>query len=198
MKQGFVRQKSGRSKVIGVFLLLTLSILCGEIHPVIADNVDRAAKIKAAFIYYACNYVPTATDSAKLQESIKVCSIGKDEVSSELEDILAKKKIRDKTAVSITFDEKAIDRKDPSIGDCDIAYITQGAANLKWPNELGLRPNILTISEYPQFLSEGGIIKMYVESNRIKFEVNIRNAEDAGVRISAEFLALAGKVIREK
>jgi len=58
---------------------------------------------------------------------------------------------------------------------------------------LTMRP-ILTISDAPGFLDDGGIVQLRLVSNRVRFDVSTAAAGRAGLRISAQLLRLAGSV----
>lgn len=54
---------------------------------------------------------------------------------------------------------------------------------------------VLTIGESPQFLARGGAINLFVEDNRIKFEVSAISIDEQGLRVSSRLLALATRVL---
>ena len=195
------RAKSKSSSAILLFAAVVpfcLSVWFSIVDLAKADELERAAKIKAAFVYYACMFVSSSNGVNSSNASITVCGIGDDKVSSELRDLLQNKKLKNRVVNYLMFDEKTIAERPESLLNCDIAYISEGIASTKQVGDLGTRNDVLTISEYAAFLSQGGIIKMFSESNRIRFDVNANNADNAGIRFSAEFLALANKVISKK
>ena len=51
---------------------------------------------------------------------------------------------------------------------------------------------MLTVeADSERFLAHGGIIQLSVDTNRVRFQVDIKNADRAGLRISSKLLALA-------
>jgi hypothetical protein len=52
---------------------------------------------------------------------------------------------------------------------------------------------VLTIGETPRFLRDGGMVRMFVEDRRMRFQINRRQTDVAGLRISAQLLSLAAK-----
>lgn len=54
-------------------------------------------------------------------------------------------------------------------------------------------PGVLTVGEIPQFVREGGIVGFYLEGNRVRFQINAKAAEDAGVRIHSQLMSLAAR-----
>jgi hypothetical protein len=54
---------------------------------------------------------------------------------------------------------------------------------------------ILTVGEYPAFLNDGGIIGLRVIDGKVRFDVNLRQAERVGLRVSSQLLRLA-RIVR--
>jgi hypothetical protein len=82
------------------------------------------------------------------------------------------------------------------VHDCKIVYIDS-------PNELlraGTIKNArqyssLVIGSSEDFLSRGGMIKLFVESNRMRFDVNIGATGRIKIHLSSKLLALARSVV---
>jgi hypothetical protein len=49
----------------------------------------------------------------------------------------------------------------------------------------------------PQFSQRGGMIEFTLEGNKVRFEVNLTTAEDAGLTLSSELLKVAATVRRK-
>jgi hypothetical protein len=84
---------------------------------------------------------------------------------------------------------------------CDLLYLASSAVgtSLDTPGKegpAGHRPEapVLTISDAEGFARHGGMIEMFSEGNRIRFNINAENARRAGLRISSNLLRLATKV----
>jgi hypothetical protein len=50
---------------------------------------------------------------------------------------------------------------------------------------------ILTVGETPGFAERGGMIRLMLEDNRVRFEVNVDAAHDGNLNISSRLLTLA-------
>ncbi|MBF0546741.1 MAG: YfiR family protein [Candidatus Riflebacteria bacterium] len=55
---------------------------------------------------------------------------------------------------------------------------------------------VLTVGEGETFLTSGGIVSFSLENNRVRFQVNLKNAKKANLKISSQLLNLARFVIR--
>jgi hypothetical protein len=54
----------------------------------------------------------------------------------------------------------------------------------------------LTVSDLPQFTQRGGMVQFFLEGNRVRFDVNLTTAEQAGLTLSSELLKVANNVRR--
>lgn len=58
------------------------------------------------------------------------------------------------------------------------------------------QPGRLTIGETQGFTQNGGIIRLFVESDRLQFEIDNGHAQKAGLTLSSQLLMLARKATR--
>ena len=54
-----------------------------------------------------------------------------------------------------------------------------------------IRGPVLTVGETVQFLRDGGMVRFYIENNKVRFEISQKNAEQAGLKVSSQLLMLA-------
>ena len=54
--------------------------------------------------------------------------------------------------------------------------------------------SLLTVSDARNFTRRGGVIELFSEGNRLRFNINLDNARRAGLRISSSLLQLASHV----
>jgi hypothetical protein len=59
---------------------------------------------------------------------------------------------------------------------------------------IGTTP-VLTVSDMPDFVKEGGIIEFVPDGNRVKFEINLAIAQRVGLSLSSDLLKVA-RVVR--
>jgi hypothetical protein len=55
---------------------------------------------------------------------------------------------------------------------------------------------VLTVSDMPRFTERGGMIQFILEGNRVRFQVNLTAAQNAGLTLSSQLLKLAALVRR--
>lgn len=56
-----------------------------------------------------------------------------------------------------------------------------------------VRGPVLTIGETPRFLRDGGMVRLFIEDQRLRFQVNRRQTDAAGLQLSSQLLSLAAK-----
>jgi hypothetical protein len=76
---------------------------------------------------------------------------------------------------------------------CDVLHISNLADQDTSALLLKAQGPVLTIGETPRFLRDGGMVRMFVEGRRMRFQINRRQTDAAGLRISAQLLSLAAK-----
>jgi uncharacterized protein DUF4154 len=87
-------------------------------------------------------------------------------------------------------------RKEKDLRTCQILFVSRSEAKRYERVFKAVEgASVLTVGETPDFLPSGGAIDFLVAEDRLQFEVNVRAATDAHLRISANMLALARHVI---
>jgi hypothetical protein len=79
--------------------------------------------------------------------------------------------------------------------NCRVLYISS-SEDSRLKEVLGAldKAGVLTVSDIPQFLQRGGMIQFVMVGNKIRFEVNLTSAQDAGLTLSSELLKVAAAV----
>jgi hypothetical protein len=80
--------------------------------------------------------------------------------------------------------------------ECHLLYVPAPATArfLTSQKTLSGQP-VLVVGESADFLSNGGMIRLFVESNRVRFSVNQKACEAVGLRVSSRLLRLAREVV---
>lgn len=89
------------------------------------------------------------------------------------------------------FVVRTLDR-DEDVGACQIVFVSaereqSGGAILR----RALDAPVLTVGDGDGFTRRGGIIRVFFDRSRIRFEISLRNAARAHLRISSRLLTLA-------
>jgi hypothetical protein len=58
------------------------------------------------------------------------------------------------------------------------------------------RAHVLTVSDMPAFVDRGGMIQFVTTGGRVRFEIDLRSAQEAGLTMSSDLLRVASVVRR--
>jgi hypothetical protein len=156
---------------------------------IFAGNVGAEEKysehqVKAAFIYNFLNFVewPQAMEN---ESSISVCVLGQGPIDKYLTAIDGDH-IRGKT-IKINRIKNSHEAE-----KCYTVFLNVSEQN-KTKELISHIKNypVLSISDADDFTESGGIIKFIEEGSRIKFKINLKAAQKAGLKISSRLLRIA-------
>lgn len=87
-------------------------------------------------------------------------------------------------------------RKEQNLSACQVVYIS-GVEKSRYQRILkNLAGNsILTVGETSEFLDAGGVLYLYLEKERVRFDLNIGGALRARLKISSDALRLARRIV---
>jgi hypothetical protein len=170
--------------------LLTCAVLAGISQSYAAEAaLDRQDQFKAAYLFNFVKFVEWPATSAHDQEQLTVCFLGGEGVYRALAMGIDDKRVgaRRLAARQVNSGE--------ALSECHAVYFdaqAQAQAQLGGLRELP----VLTISDASQFTSKDGMIELFLDSNRLRFNINVDNAHKSGLRISSSLLQLAASVQR--
>jgi len=80
------------------------------------------------------------------------------------------------------------------VNGCRVLFVPSNEALIESAVVSAERMPLLTVSDAPDFLKRGGMIKFVLDSNRVRFEINLAAAKTAGLNLSSELLRVATAV----
>jgi hypothetical protein len=144
-------------------------------------------QIKAAFLYHFTQFVewPAEVTSG----SFVICVAGDAALRSSLESLSRGKSVgsRPIQVKPITAPEQA--------HMCHLVFLSS-SLNMKAPRYLAAvhALDVLTVGEPPGFRERGGMIELFLEDSRIRFDVNEQALREAHLRASSRLLRLARRI----
>ena len=141
-------------------------------------------QVKAAFLYNFPKFVELPAN-----DTLTLCIIGDDPLGDAMGtldgQITAGKRIVVKRVNSLN-----------EISACQILFVSSSEQNnLGSILNYTRKKQILTVGDTQDFSKKGVIVNFYIESNRVKIEINIDAAERSNLKISSKLLKLA-RIIR--
>jgi hypothetical protein len=171
---------------------LRIPLLIGGIFLFSAQTPGtREYQIKAIFLFNFTQFIEWPSSSFPTTQSPMVIGIlGKDPFGNYLEEVLSNEKVNGHALV--THHYNTIDELE---SDCLILYINSETPKIETVITKLKGRNILTVSEAPNFIKQGGMIRFYTKENKIQLQVNPEAAKSANLTISSKLLRLAEIVI---
>lgn len=174
-------------KVIFLWLSILCVVLMFFFH---AWSIEAPEyQIKAVYLYNFCKFTewPTTTP-----QPLFVCVVGNDPFKGSFDRLVAGKSIKNRPLkVRHLENLRELDR-------CDVYYLSGTSAKSMVDETLrsALAKGALSIGDTPDFIEQGGQVRLYKESGKIIFDVNLAALEKAGLKIDARVLNLAKRVRR--
>jgi len=150
-------------------------------------------QVKAAFLFNLARFVEWPADAFATPSSpVTFCIVGADPFGSALDDALRGHQVAGRaTAI------KRLRELSPDAG-CHVVFLAQrDAAPRTAALERLAGASVLTVAEGRGFASRGGTIGLFLDDQRVRFEVNTEAADRARLHISSRVLALASVVYRK-
>lgn len=152
-----------------------------------AQNAGLEYDVKAAFLLNFSRYVTWPAERS--QPPFKICVYGSNPFGRRLTDAVRGELWQNRSIEVHVLETLSEGRT------CHILYLPAAAGDVlgdHWPIDAGAT---LTVGEHERFLTQGGMIRFFLENNRVRFSINQMTAEEAGLQISSRLLRLARVVV---
>lgn len=165
-------------RMLGVGLALGMNLF--------AAAEPEESEVKAAFIYNFAKFVEWPAEVFESSSApLKLCVLGHDSVETEL------RQLEGREAQGHTLRVQAIASPDDA-RECHILFIAASEVSRQVQIIQGVGSvAVLTVADRRDFTQKGGMIGLYVESQRVQFAVNLAVAQSRGLKLSARLLQLA-------
>lgn len=141
-------------------------------------------EVKASFLYNFARFIEWPPEAADVQFCIGI--LGTDPFGRVLEQLAREKSSSGRQFVVRRF------KAGQEPGECRILFISSSEHKRlrEILQHLWGRP-VLTVGDMPGFCASGGMIDFDLADDRVRFEVNLQAAEQAGLEVSCKLLAMA-------
>ena len=149
-------------------------------------------EVKSAYLYNFGKFVEWPATATAVGEFFPICMLGDDSFASTLATTIAGESINGKKVLV-----KRVAKPQEAVS-CRILFISSSEqSRLKETLAALDKTSVLTVSDMPQFTRRGGMIQFVVDTNRVRFEVNLTSAERTGLTLSSQLLKVALDVKRD-
>jgi hypothetical protein len=169
----------------GAWAALIVLAVCARAD---AQAVYSAARVKAAFLYHFTTYV-NWPESARSDDVFTIAVLGSDAVAGELAAFLPGHEIQGRPMRV---------RRVASIDDlngAEVLYIgrRENRRLARHLEAIGSRP-LLVVTDDPNGLQDGAMINFRIVEERVRFEISLNAARQAGLELSSRLLSAAMSV----
>jgi hypothetical protein len=151
---------------------------------------DLAARVKAAFVFNFAQFTEFPAETFKGDKTpLTIGVLG----GNGFEDVLARTVAGKQHGGHPLVVKRAASNED--LAGCQMVFLSGDSAAIRSAlAQTG--PGVLTVSEDPAFTEMGGAIRLFMEDNKVRFEVNLIAVEKAKLQLSSKLLKLARNVIK--
>ena len=169
-------------------LLIATALLAPASRLRAADEPTREQQVRAAFIFNFMQFVEWPADAFRDEKSpLVVAIVGGDSFAAAVDKALGGKEIGGRSIAIKRYGLASQIEK-----GCHVAVLAAPDRELLRlvRERVGATP-VLLVGEGEYFCRDGGMIRLFNEENRVRFEINPRAAERAKLKIAAKLLKLA-------
>lgn len=173
---------------------LGVLVLLGVLLPAAAGQSATEYQVKAAFLFNFAKFVEWPADAFPNADTpLQICVLGQDPFGGDFEQV-----IEDKTVNGHRLEVAHPDGV-PQARACQILFIASSEKQRVRDILQGLAgASVLTVGDTPGFAQIGGVINFVLDDNRVRFEINLRAAERAHLKLSARLLTVAKLIVTEE
>jgi len=173
-------------KVFKFIIAFVFFLTASAPHAGAEDDLTGEYLVKAAFLYNFAKFVEWPAEAFPDDSApITLCILGQDPFGGALETIRGKS----------VKGRKLVIRQSMRVEDlemCHMLFISSSEKDrLNRILDLVESPNVLTVGDMESFARHGGVVNLIKTGNKIKFEINVDAAREAGLKISSKLLKLA-------
>jgi hypothetical protein len=170
--------------------LVALAML---LHTATAQSATEY-QVKAAFLFNFAKFVEWPADALPAPDTpLQICVLGQDPFGGDFEQVIEDK------AVNGHRLEVAHPDGVPQARACQILFIASSEKQKVRDILRGLAgASVLTIGDTPGFAQKGGVINFVLDESRVRFEINLKAAERAHLKLSARLLTVAKLIVAEE
>ena len=162
-------------------------IVGGLAGAVSAQTGELEYEVKAAFLLNFSRYVTWPAD--RLKPPFRICLYGSNPFGRRLRDAVTGESWQNRP-MEVREVQTLVEGQ-----SCHLLYIPDSAGDVLADHWSGQTMPILTVGEDERFLAQGGMVRLFLENNKVRFSINQTAAETARLQVSSRLLRLAREVI---
>ncbi|QWV95792.1 YfiR family protein [Geomonas oryzisoli] len=175
---------------LGLLLPVILCLLLGRPDSPRAE-APQEYQVKGAMVFNMAKYIEWPADAFSGSGApLVVCSVGRGPFTAALE------QYRGRTVLGHPVQVKRV-QPGEELGECHLLVVSGVEKRyLAGIVDQARRRSLLTVGDLPDFARLGGAIGLVEVEGRVRFEINVKAAQQSRSKISSQLLKLA-RIVRE-
>lgn len=180
----------GRTSLLRAVIVCVVALSSLWARSADAQTATEEYKIKAAFVFHFAQLVDWPSDALNSADGyFDVCLLDDEPHRQELQTTLEGKPIGSQK-MHVRFLDKS-----QKADSCKILFLSRNSGRRQGELLRTLRGQpVLSVGDADNFLTEGGMIRLHLEQDKIRFDINVGAAELCHLKISSRLLLLATTV----
>jgi hypothetical protein len=181
----------GAGTSVSLLVLLLIAVLIsGPLQPACAQPPAEEYKVKAAFIFHFAQLVDWPGDVLNAADpTLSLCVFDDEPRLHELQSTLEGKLVGTRVLHVHLLSQSL------GLQGCNILFLSRDEGRRQAAVLKSLRGQpVLTVGETDSFLADGGMIRLHLEDDRIRFDIDASSADSSHLKISSRLLLLATTV----
>lgn len=167
---------------------VVLVALCAAVSSARAEQALER-DVKATFLYNFTRFVEWPPELPRGSDPFRLCVAADSEMTRSIQRTVAGESVKGRPLVMIeprTSDEARA---------CQILYVGRDEARAARLLSAVRDLPVLTVGDSAQFAERGGVIEFVLREKNVRFEVNLPSAQRSNLKLSANLLRVADRVL---
>lgn len=143
-------------------------------------------RLKAAFLYNFAQFIEWP--GTEVRKPFVISILGQDPFGHNID------ALREGNVMDRPIEVRRIQRPEDAAGS-EMIFIAEPPGKLRSILDKLRYEDAVTVGETADFVENGGIIRLKLESNKVRFEINKKAADEKGIKISSKLLSLASRIV---
>src|ERR1700733_2818380 len=166
--------RTGSRRSYTGLILIIIAWGCGILHAEVSDSI-RENRLRAGYLLNFSKFVEWPSVGAT--DALTICFVGGSGIRDAFTAGAGGQQVGARPVVTRSLSARA------SPEGCQVLYIEAAAPFSRDYMSAAVNPALLTVGDAQDFIHKGGIVELFADSNRLRFNVNLDNARRAGLRI---------------
>ena len=167
-------------------LFISLLMAYSMVHLAAQSPASPEYEVKAVFLFNFTQFIQWPPSSFPADQAPLVIGIvGEDPFGPYLKETVLGEKANGHIIIVKHYD------KMEEIKACHILFVNLPAIDLDQAAESLKGRNMLTVSDAPDFMQHGGMIRFFKKNNKIQLQINLESTREANLVVSSKLLRLA-------